>query len=163
MNSVIIYTTKYGSVEKAARMLKSHLSGEVDLIDLTKEKAPTLDQYDQVILGGSIYMGKIQSILSDYIRATLPLLLSKRIGLFICAGHPEEHLRVKELQEVFPAEIFNHAVAKEVFGHEYQLERLNTLHKFVMTKVIGITESRSEISEEVIERFAKRLNQCTSA
>lgn len=43
MRSLIVYATKYGSVEKAADMLKSKMNGEVELVNITKERVPSLD------------------------------------------------------------------------------------------------------------------------
>ncbi|MFZ5639495.1 MAG: flavodoxin domain-containing protein [Bacillota bacterium] len=90
MRSLIIYATKYGCAEKAATILKSKMNGDVFLVNVMKEKVPGLDQYDNVILGGSIYIGKIQKALIKYIKSNLPSLLQKRVGLFICAGDLSE-------------------------------------------------------------------------
>lgn len=43
--------------------LKSYLQNlqsDVKLVNLMKEKAPALEGYDRVIIGGSIYYGRIQ-------------------------------------------------------------------------------------------------------
>ncbi len=101
MKTIIIYTTKYGGVKKAAEMLSSKLSGEVLQKNLTKEKAPALKEFDNVILGGSIYIGKIQKALTKYITANLAVLLQKKVGLFILAGEPDP-LRTRELENSFP-------------------------------------------------------------
>ncbi len=157
MKTIIVYTTKYGSVKKAAEILSSKLSGEVLQKNLTKEKAPDLKEFDNVILGGSIYIGKIQKTLTRYINANLPVLLQKNIGLFICAGEPEP-VRTRELEDSFPPELFNHAKAKEVFGHEFNYEKLNFLDKFIMRTVKKVTTSSSDLSEEKIENFANAIN-----
>ncbi|MHB9142378.1 MAG: flavodoxin domain-containing protein [Paludibacter sp.] len=161
MRSLIIYATKYGCVEKAANMLKSKMNGEVFLVNITEEKVPSLDDFDNVILGGSIYIGKIQKTLTNYIKSNLPFLLHKRIGLFICAGESEP-VRTKELAEAFPAELFNHAAAKEVFGHELCYEKLNVLDKLIMRSIKGVTKSSSDLSEQKIENFAKTINEHTN-
>ena len=156
MKSAIIYATKYGSVAKAAGILKSHLKNDVTMINLAKEKFPLLDEYDTVILGGSIYMGKIQKSLTKFVLANLPTLLKKRTGLFICAGQPEP-VRTKELAEAFPVELYNHAIAKEVFGHEYNFDKINFMYKLILRKVAGVTESVFNLSEEKIASFAETI------
>lgn len=158
MKSLIIYATKYGCTEKAANMVKEKLAGEVSLINIAKEKAPNLDIYDNVILGGSIYVGKIQKTLTNYITLNLPYLLHKRVGLFICAGQPEP-VCTKELEEAFPVELFNHAAAKGVFGYEYRFDKLKWLDKLMVRKVAGVTESKYELSEQIIEDFAKAVER----
>lgn len=157
MKSIIIYTTKYGSVEKAAKLLKPKLNGQVDLLNLAKEKAPNLDGYDNVILGGSIYAGKVQKKLSDYITQNLPLLLKKRVGLFICAGQPEP-VGTQELQSSFPPELVTAAAVKEVFGYEYNLEKLNFIDKLAIRVIAKVKTSKFALSEETIDRFARTMN-----
>lgn len=159
MKTIIIYTTKYGSVKKATEILSSKLSGEVLQKNLSKEKVPDLKEFDNVILGGSIYIGKMQKTLTKYINASLPVLLQKKIGLFICAGEPDLAVRTRELENSFPPELFNHAAAREVFGHEFNYEKLNFLDKFIMRTFKGVTESSFDLSEEKIENFANAINQ----
>lgn len=158
MNSIIIYSTKYGCTEKAANILRKKMTGKVSLVDLAKAKVPNLNDYDTVILGGSIYVGKIQKALTTYVNSNLPDLLKKRVGLFICAGQPEP-VCTKELEEAFPAELYQHAAAKDVFGCEYRFDKLKWLDKLMVRKVAGITESKYDLSEQKISDFAKAIEK----
>lgn len=157
MNTIIIYATKYGCAEKAARLLRAGLDGEVSLVNVMKEAVPALDPYDCVVLGGSIYMGKMQKQLKSYVSDKLPLLLKKRVGLFICAGLPQPEARKAELEGSFPPELYKHAICKEVFGHEMDYERMSFLDRTIMRAVTGSKESSFSLSEEKIEDFAKVL------
>lgn len=102
MKTVIIYATKYGSAENAAELLKKRLGGRVKLINIVKELVPPLNEYDTVILGGSIYAGNIQTKLGEFMNYNLDILLQKRVGLFLCAAHPDPEVREKELAASFP-------------------------------------------------------------
>lgn len=156
MKTLIIYATKYGSVEHAAQLLKSKLAGDVQLVNIIKEDVPPLEEFEIVILGGSIYVGKIQKKLSKYITKKLPQLLGKRIGLFICAGQKEE-VRIKELETAFPTELYHHAVCKEVFGYEIHYEKMNFFEKKIIGSILGHKQSYSDLSETIIARFAKEV------
>lgn len=156
MKSVIIYATKYGCTEKAANILKQKMSGDVILVNIMQEKISSLEGYDIVILGGSIYIGKIQKKLTEYITNNLTEILKKKVGLFICAGQKED-IRLKELETAFPTELYNQAVVKDIFGYEFDFEKLNFLDRLIVRKVSGITESKFELSSEAIERFAKLM------
>lgn len=156
MKSIIIFTTKYGSVEKAAKLLASKMDGEVHLVNIMKEKAPALDEYDRVILGGSIYAGKMQKKLSGFIAGNVPQLMKKRVGLFICAAQPEP-AKSQELQASFPPELFAHAAVKEAFGYEYDFKKLNLFEKLVIRVIAGVTSSKFELSDEKIDIFAKTI------
>ncbi|MCX7709531.1 MAG: flavodoxin domain-containing protein [Clostridia bacterium] len=155
MKNIIIYATKYGSTEKAAKMLKSKLTGDVLLVNVLKEKVPSLEEYDQIILGGSIYMGRVQKELTEFIEKNLSLLLKKKVGLFICAGSPDPAARQKELETVFPAELYNHASTKELFGYELTFEKMGFLDKTITRAMKGDKNSVSELNEAAMERFAK--------
>ncbi|ERI93872.1 hypothetical protein HMPREF1982_01374 [Clostridiales bacterium oral taxon 876 str. F0540] len=158
VKSVIIYATKYGAAEKAANMLKEKLKGQVTMVNLTKEKVPSLEEYDNVILGGSIYVGKIQKQLTNYIKANLPELLKKRTGLFICAALNEPEKLIKELSDAFPEELANKAVAKEVFGYEFSFEKMGFIDKMMTKSIVGIKSSISSLEKETIEKFAEAMN-----
>lgn len=156
MKNIIIFTTKHGSVEKAAKRLEAKLDGEVCLVNLMREKSPALDEFDRVILGGSIYAGRVQKKLSGFILGNVSQLVKKRVGLFICAAQPEP-ASLQELQAAFPSDLFEHAVVKEVFGYEYDFAKLNLLEKLATRAIAGVTSSKFELSDEKIDIFAKTI------
>ncbi|WP_445487733.1 flavodoxin domain-containing protein [Niallia sp. 03133] len=157
MQSIIIYSTKHGTVEKAVNKLKQEMEGTVDSFHLKKEAIPSLEKYDVVILGGSIYMGKIQKEMSQYMKDHLELLLKKRVGLFLCAGQPNTEELLKEWEKAFPAELSKHALAKETFGYEFDFMKMNFFEKLIVRKVQGIKESRFALSQKKIAQFAGKL------
>ena len=121
------------------------------------EPVTQLKEYDNIILGGSIYIGKIQKKLSSFIDKNLPLLLEKRIGLFICAAEKDETLVGKELESAFTHVLFDHAIVKETFGFELDMNKLGFFEKFIMSKVKGVKTSIHELSEPKIDVFAKNI------
>lgn len=153
MKAIILYTSKYGCTEKAAYLLKSQLGEGTVVVNLMLAKVPPLVQYDTVILGGSIYYGKIQKEMSEYILKNQTELRDKRLGLFICAGTKREQA-VQELKNSFPEDLFNKAVAKEVFGDEVDVQKLSFKDKFVLRMVKGKEITGSGLSKETIENFA---------
>lgn len=48
MKTLILYSTKYGTAEKVAKLIASSLRGEVCLVNLKKEKPPLLHSFDAV-------------------------------------------------------------------------------------------------------------------
>ena len=60
--------SRHGSAEKSARILKEKVDGPVELVNLKKDKVPNLDQYDTVIIGGSIHRGKVQEKVKRFCR-----------------------------------------------------------------------------------------------
>ena len=60
MKNLIIFTTKHGCVEKCSTLLQQKLHGETTMVNLKKDVIPDLEGFQNIILGGSIYVGKIQ-------------------------------------------------------------------------------------------------------
>lgn len=134
MKTLIIYATTYGFTEKCMNMLKEKLAGEVDIINIKKQKISDISGYERVIIGGSIYMAQIQKEIKAFLNKSVNELLNKEIGLFLCCGfadHFEMHLNF-----VFPALLIEKAKAKECFGGEIVMEKLSFLHKLI-TKAVS--------------------------
>lgn len=156
MKTIIVYTSKYGCTEKAADVLKSRMGGEVEVINLRLAQEPSLREYDTVILGGSIYYGKIQKEMTAFVNKVKPELASKRVGFFICAGNKEQAAQV--LQSAFPDDLLQTAVATEVFGDEIYYNKLSLMDKFILRMVKGKDhKSGSGLSLENIEKFAQSM------
>lgn len=158
MRSIIIYTTKYGCTEKVALKLKSYMQGDVKLVNLMKEKAPSLEGYDRVIIGGSIYYGRIQKKLTEYMTAAQSELISKRLGLFICAASPDIDTRKQELEQSFPVELYEHAACHDILGSEVNYNKLRVLDRIIFRMVSKTKTSYSHIPEDEIQRFANVMD-----
>ncbi|WP_017756691.1 flavodoxin domain-containing protein [Calidifontibacillus oryziterrae] len=157
MNTIIIYASKHGTAKKSVERLEEKASASIHSFHVKVDKIPSLEGYDTVIIGGSIYLGKVQKELMKYTNDHLDELLTKKVGLFLCAGHPDEQQLGKELHDAFPEALLNHATVKEIFGHEFDLSKLNFIEKFIVKKIVGITESQFALSEEKIDNFAEQL------
>ncbi len=156
MKNCILFTTKHGSTEKAALLLKEKLKAETDIINLKKIKNPRISDYDTVILGASIYMGKIQKQMRKFIQEHINELLKKNIAFFIMAGQKEK--AQEALENNFPTALSDRAIAKDHFGHEMILEKMNFIEK-AATKAQGVTESTSEILVGAIDLMAQQINE----
>ncbi|MBS4539511.1 flavodoxin [Clostridium sp. D2Q-11] len=159
MKSIIIYSTKYGCTEKVAGMIKDKIDGEVHLFNISKEKPNNIDYYDNIILGGSIYVGKIRKDIRKYAEENIDLLLTKNLGLFICAGHVDQGALKQELDTAFPEELNNHATVKEILGSEVNFSKMKFLDKAIMKKVSGYTEDTSNIDKKDIEKFVNKFKK----
>ncbi|MFZ7133943.1 MAG: flavodoxin domain-containing protein [Eubacteriales bacterium] len=169
MNTIIIYATKHGTVHQCASQLSKAISGKVDLYRINKDNFPDLSQYDAVIIGGSIYAGRIQKEIKEFCNENISELMRKKIGLFICCMLQEN--AQTNLKQSFPEDLFNAAIAKDCFGGEMKFSDMNFLEKTI-TKMVSksnvkkdsqevnmdMTKDISMISEENIQRFANIFN-----
>ena len=96
-------------------------------------------------------MGDIQPIVSDFCHKNLDILLTKKIGLFICGIEPELVRQDAELEMAFPRKLYNHAQATAFVGGEINMQMLNASQKFITKSLLGIKESTSFIQYDLID------------
>jgi menaquinone-dependent protoporphyrinogen oxidase len=157
MKTLILFSTKYGSVEKTARLLAGKLEGDTVIRNIN-EGPPELDGYDNIIFGGSIYVGKIQNELKFFISDNLDTLLAKNVGLFVNAGEPDELEMKKQLDNSFPRELLDKAVAVGVFGHAVDLTKVTLIEKILLRLLKGVKASYEQFYEDRIAQFADKIN-----
>ena len=88
MKTLIAYASKTGTSEQCARMLAGRIP-DATLCDLCKDK-PDPSGYGQVIVGGSVRMGVLHVDARQYLDGCKPILMEKRLGLFLCAGFADK-------------------------------------------------------------------------
>lgn len=152
MRTLIVYATKYGFTKTCADILARKLGENVDIYDLNSN-LPDLMKYDKVIIGGSIYAGKIRKPVMRFCSDNLDNLKGKKLGLFICGMAKEEDAQ-KQIDSSFPEDLLAVCVAKGFFGGECNYEKMNFLEKFIMKKITGSKQSQSRVAEDNITRFA---------
>lgn len=158
MKTLIAYSSKYGCTQKCAEALSEKLSGQTHLVNLKSSKAVDLSQYDRVVIGGSMYMGKIQKQVSSFCTRNLNQLKDKKIGLFICCMAEGEEAQ-SELHNAFPKELLETAVASEYFGGEFIFEKMNPMYRLIIKKTAKTDKNVSNILEENMNSFAQLMNK----
>jgi len=157
MSTLIVYASKYGCTQKCTELLSKKLSDKVDIINLKEVNDIDISKYEKIIIGGSIYIGKIQKEVTEFCSKNLDKLKEKRIGLFIC-GMQEGDIINTELNQNFNSELIEIADAKECFGGEFIFDKMNFIEKLIVKKVSKVTSNKSNILEENIHKFAQAMN-----
>lgn len=159
MGTLIVFMSKHGCAEKAARIIGEHISDSVvSVVDLKSRADIDLPRYDTVIIGGPIYLGSLQRGLRKFCDKYLAQLLTKRIGLFICCMN-EGEAALKHYEAVFDGALRSRAVAAGIFGGELDFERLSVLEKGVIGQAVSITESVSRFDEAAVREFAAKFTR----
>lgn len=158
MKTLIVYASTYGFAEKCAMDLSKKLNGEVELVNLGKKQIKSVANYDQVIVGGSIYMGQIQKKVKVFCANHQQELLTKKIGLFICCAAYEE--AEKQMKLAIPEGIYQKAIARKCFGGIMDIEKMNFFHKTVMKMVAKSTKDNPPVVThlEAIDELAEAMN-----
>jgi menaquinone-dependent protoporphyrinogen IX oxidase len=94
MKGIIIYKGKYGATQQYAQWLATDLN--LPVVNATERQSDDLSLYDFIILGSSVYIGKLQ--LSNWISSNLPAIRSKKIFFFQVAATPPDQ---KEKSETY--------------------------------------------------------------
>lgn len=158
----IFYASKYGTTEKAVKRLKENLKGygyPVTIFNINKDR-PVLNEkksFDLILVGGSIYMGKIQKEVTNFCEKNEEILLNDTLGLFLCCGGEEDF--ESQLSNNFSDDLINHASLKGYFGYAYNLEKMNFLYRKIIKKVAKISSSENAIKNEAIEVFAQNVKK----
>ena len=157
MSTLIVYSTKYGTTERCARALAEMLGGEVELRNLKKDRrTPDWNEYSRVIVGSSVYVGKVSKETTEFCTRYAEQLAGKDLGLFICCMR-EGDIAQAELADAFPESLRRHARACDYFGGEIVLSRLNTLDRLMARKAAKIEEDISTLDPDKITRFLEIL------
>ena len=148
--------SKHGCSRHAAQVLKERIStADIEIIDLKKNK-PSLDDYDCVVIGGSIYAGSVQKGLHDFCIKNMGVLKHKKVGLYLCCMKEGQEAK-EQFENAFPKELREHSSANGIFGGEFNFEKMNFVEKFLVKKIARVDKSVSNLNIDAILKFADVL------
>lgn len=158
MKTMITYCSTHGCTEKVATQIQQLLGTETTLVNLKNKKQTDVNEFDRVIIGGSIHAGQIQKKVKDFCGKNMENLLKKELGLFICCMEEGEKAEA-ELRNVFPKELQKHAKATACLGGEFNFEKMNFIEKMIVKKVAKVNHSTSNVDQKAILNFSERMNK----
>ena len=157
MRTLVLYASRYGLAADCAEYLKANLPGDVTLADVeTGNLQLDLEAFDTVILGASVYVGKISKKMRAFCEGKAQLLLQKRLGIFLCCAQAENLDTF--LTANFPAALLAHASVTKAFGSEARLEKMRTFDKLIIKAVTKGNFSSFRILNENRETFVREIS-----
>lgn len=158
MKTLIVYCSSQGTTEKAVSVLCENIEGEVLAVDLKRDKILfDLEDYDGVIIGGSIHAGEIQRKIKQFIKQHHDELLEKEVGLFLCCIRDGD-IAVEQFNRAFPQDLRKNSVAMGLFGGEFLVSKMNFFERQVVKKVDSVIKDESHLNLNAIMEFALRYN-----
>jgi menaquinone-dependent protoporphyrinogen oxidase len=154
MKTLIIYSSKYGYTQECAIKLSELINGDVTLVNGAKEKIPSIQEFDNVIIGSSIYIGLINSKIGKFCTENVDILKTKNLGFFISCGMPENF--ELHLDNSFPAELLSIAKSKLCFGGELRIDKMGFFHKIITGMMI---KAREKDKQPSIESFPYNITK----
>jgi len=166
MKTLIVYGSKHGCTEKCSKVLEGKINGEVVVVDIKKDIMPDINSFDNIVIGGSIYAGRIQKNITEFCLKNIKLLENKKIGIFVCCMSEGEKA-ILQLDSCFPNELISMAIVKEHFGGGFVFSKMNFFEKFIIKMVskkekngskMDVNKDILNINEENIKKFAQLIN-----
>ncbi len=158
MKTLIVYETLHGSSEKCSKILKEKLTHSADLHRLKENENIAIDEYDIIIIGGSIHMGVIHTRVKNFVEMNFRKILNKPHGLFICCMEQGENA-MTQFDNAFPQKLRESALANGIFGGELILKKMNLFEKNLIKKITRLKHPLSNINLEEINKFAEKINK----
>lgn len=112
MRTLILYATKSGAAGECAGLLAKQIEG-CTVCNLSRS-IPKTEEYDTIIIGSGVRMGKIYKPAKKFIEQNVNLLLSKKVGLYLCNAYPDTLPKV--IEKNIPGDLVKHAVCLQSFG-----------------------------------------------
>jgi menaquinone-dependent protoporphyrinogen oxidase len=87
--ALIVYGTRTGTTANTSEVIADTLkkvSYEVKIVDAKKEKVQSIGEFDLIIVGSGIQMGKWTSEPEDFIKKHQKELATKKLALFVSCG-----------------------------------------------------------------------------
>jgi menaquinone-dependent protoporphyrinogen oxidase len=156
MKVLIVYETLHGTTEKCAKILKEKLKHSTDILSLKLNENIDLDEYDLIIIGGSIHMGVIHTRIRQFIDSNLGILVRKPHGLYLCCMEQGENARL-QFDHAYPEELRQSAIVNGLFGGEFNFKKMNVFEKKFTRTVSRHHNSVSMLNLDEINQFADKI------
>ncbi|SHH00711.1 menaquinone-dependent protoporphyrinogen oxidase [Anaerosphaera aminiphila DSM 21120] len=156
MKVLVLYESKYGCTKDCVEYLKNKLNCTVKDVDIKNEKVPELQEYNLILIGSPIYMGKIQRDIKNFCDKRLEELLKKKIILFISCTTPNQ---VDDFfKNNFPVELLKNSLGQFNFGGELNMEKMSFIDKKITQLAEKLEPREIRILYENIEEMANYIN-----
>lgn len=155
MSILITYAGKTGTTERCAKILNQKLKNST-IIDLNKEDV-NISNYDLIIIGSNIRMGRFNNKVSNFIKKNKDILKTKKTAYFICCGFKDSYK--KYYDENIDKALLDRAITYDTFGGELDMDKYKGFDKFIINIVKKTEEGKKEVKilEENIDSFVNRI------
>lgn len=158
MKTLIIYSSRYGLTSEAASELATRLGDMADLVKITKDVNPDPENYEQIIVGSSIYMSQADKNIRQWVQEHKTCLLSKQLGFYLCCGLPENF--DSYLEQAYGKDLVNHAVTA-CLGGELRTDRMRWIDRRIAGMMTRVAKKEGkalpEFHPEQIMEFGRQF------
>jgi menaquinone-dependent protoporphyrinogen oxidase len=181
IKALVVYGTRYGATANTAEVIADTLRQdglEVKVVDAKKEKVQSISEFDLIIVGSGIQMGRWTKEPEDFLEKFKNELSKKKIALFVSCGSASPlskgEQENKELADAKRKYLEDKAakhnvkpVALGFFGGCYDFNKMSWLFRKTLSSVkpklegAGYKESKPGVYDlrdlDAIRRWAKEV------
>ncbi|HII85806.1 TPA: hypothetical protein HA273_04405 [Candidatus Bathyarchaeota archaeon] len=105
MRTLIVYVTRYGATAGTSKEIANVLSGEgfsVKVVNAKEEKVDGVSDFELVIVGGGLQMGRWTSETEDFLKRYQSELAQKKVAVFVSSAMKpllEREGKIEELEK----------------------------------------------------------------
>jgi menaquinone-dependent protoporphyrinogen oxidase len=156
MKTLILYATKYGAAQEIAKRIAAKMEGTV-VHDLKQSGVPSLDGFDCVVVGGSLYAGMLRKEAKTFLTDHKDTLRGKKLGLFLCGmdGSKESEY----FKNNIPEDLLSSAKATAFLGGIFDPKKAGFLERAIMKAVAKQAEYSDIIDNPKIITFVEGLKK----
>ena len=148
MRILIAFAGKTGTTDEMCRLLASLLPcHEVIVADLTKS-TPVPGDFDHVVLGGAVRMGKLHRALRSYLKENGEALAALPHTLFLLCAYADQFENYAEM--LYPAALLESADELLYFGGELNVSRQRSLIDKMLVRMMRNAILESEDDEAAL-------------
>ncbi len=152
MKTLIVYGTRYGATAGTSEEIAKTLQNEgfdVKVVNAKQEKIKDISQYDLVIVGTGLQLGKWTGEVEDFLKMVQNELPKKKVAVFVSSmksvlereGRTEDLAKDRKYELDDRIEKFGlHPIAVGFFGGVIDFNKMN----FIVRKSFGSIRSRLE-------------------
>ena len=125
MKILIVYASRTGSAERAARILRDYFDDAY--VANLGEGTPNPAGFDAVIFGSGIRFGRIYKPLRRWLEKYWQTIRPMPKGVFICNARVEEAPAI--FKDNFSLDLRNSSLVVDTFGGDFDVSRLSVLER----------------------------------
>ncbi len=154
MKTLILFATKHGATRAIAEKLAKKMDG-AQVFDLASADAPAPGGYDVVIIGSSVYAGRLRKEAKAYAQKHQEALKAAVLGLFVSGLAPEGAKGYAEAN--YPKDVAAHAKVTEMLGGAFEPSKAGLFERLMMRVITKTSQATNTIAQEKIDRFAEAM------
>jgi menaquinone-dependent protoporphyrinogen oxidase len=150
--TAIIFTSKYGSTKRVAEEIAENCNNAFAFSTLSDIQ--NIESYDKIVLGIPVYAGSTNRDMRNFLKKNWEIIKPRLSGVFVLCWDEDNFLEF--INKILP-EKPDDKVILECLGGEIDPELLSEFEKKVILELTGISIKTSNIRNDKVVEFAKRI------